>query len=66
MHTATPKLKGIWHRGEFAGFSAWVGEWTAPQPYKRLMLALRDVGSDVVSRPYQHAQRRTFGGYGEL
>jgi len=38
--------------GVFMGFSACIGgEWTTPQPYKALMLAIGDSGSDPIYIP---------------
>ena len=43
--------------GDFAGFSAYIdGEFTIPQPYKALMLALR---ADVSEPIYIPPQRRS-------
>jgi hypothetical protein len=52
--------------GTFLGFSAWLGqEWSAAQPYKLLVLAMEDSGSDVISEPPRggrHIER--WGGFG--
>jgi len=53
-------------QGTFLGFSAWLGaEWSAPAPYKLLMLALRDSGVEPVFIPETTLKRSTWGGFGE-
>jgi hypothetical protein len=44
--------------GTFMGFSAWVGEWT------RLILALRDFGTEPVHAAYVAPKRESYGGFG--
>jgi len=53
--------------GEFMGFTLWLGEeWSVPQPYKRLMLAIRDSGVEPIYIPEKTFKRLPWGGYGEL
>lgn len=52
-------------QGTFMGFSLWVGgEWTPPQPYSVLALAMRGYLSEPLSLPPKPAPKPLYGGYG--
>ena len=53
-------------QGTFLGFSAYLGgDWSVAQPYKLLMIAKRDSGSDPVYVP-ERREFKPWGGYGSV